>query len=181
MSYAASLLGALSVNLLLKGNGYTFKGGNSFKTVLSPSWKGVYSKRKEFDCIGGKFFPFRVDAFSKGTCCTGKQLGSHKSCLPWGNGGKPTKHINIGIKHGFSCINICQVPWEVLKTEAEGRGIQHLPRDQANVNALKNPVRSLLLHKNWKQLLHFALFFALFCFAFSPMSCERNFHWLCSS
>ena len=26
----------------------------------------------------------------------------------------------IGIKHGFSCINIRQVPWEVLKTEAEG-------------------------------------------------------------
>ena len=25
----------------------------------------------------------------------------------------------IGIKHGFSCINIRQVPWEVLKTEAE--------------------------------------------------------------
>ena len=29
--------------------------------------------------------------------------------------------INIGIKHGFSCINIRQVPWEVLKTEAEGK------------------------------------------------------------
>ena len=43
----------------------------------------------------------------------------------------------IGIKHGFSCINIRQVPWEVLKTEAEGRGFQHLPRDLANVNALK--------------------------------------------
>ena len=28
---------------------------------------------------------------------------------------------NIGIKHGFSCINIRQVPWEVLKTEAKGR------------------------------------------------------------
>ena len=28
--------------------------------------------------------------------------------------------INIGIKHVFSCINICQLPWEVLKTEAEG-------------------------------------------------------------
>ena len=56
--------------------------------------------------------------------------------------------INIGIKHGFSCINIRQVPWEVLKTEAEGRGFQHLPRDLANVNALKNHVRSLLLHKN---------------------------------
>ena len=27
----------------------------------------------------------------------------------------------IGIKHGFSCLNIRQVPWEVLKTEAEGR------------------------------------------------------------
>ena len=54
----------------------------------------------------------------------------------------------LGIKHGFSCINIHQVPWEVLKTEAEGRGFQHLPRDLANVNALKNHVRSLLLRKN---------------------------------
>ena len=27
-------------------------------------------------------------------------------------------HIGIGIKHGFSCINICQDPREVLKTEA---------------------------------------------------------------
>ena len=26
---------------------------------------------------------------------------------------------NIGIKHCFSCINVCQVPTEVLKTEAE--------------------------------------------------------------
>ena len=54
----------------------------------------------------------------------------------------------IGIKHGFSCISIRQVPWEVLKTEAEGCGFQHLPRDLANVNALKNHVLSLLLHKN---------------------------------
>ena len=51
------------------------------------------------------------------------------------------KNINsIGIKHGFSCINIRQVPWEVLKTEAEDRGFQYLPRDLANVNALKNHV-----------------------------------------
>ena len=57
-------------------------------------------------------------------------------------------HLTIGIKHHFSCINICQVPWELLKTVAEGRGFQHLPRDLANVNALKNHVRSLLLHKN---------------------------------
>ena len=43
----------------------------------------------------------------------------------------------------FPCINIRQVPREMLKT-----GFQHLPRDLANVNALKNHVRSLLLYKN---------------------------------
>ena len=35
----------------------------------------------------------------------------------------------------------------MLKTEAEGRGFQQLPRDLANVNALENYVWSLLLHK----------------------------------
>ena len=49
------------------------------------------------------------------------------------------KSINIGIKHGFSCINIHQVPREVLKTEAGGRGFQHLPRGLASVNAWKKP------------------------------------------
>ena len=44
---------------------------------------------------------------------------------------------DIGIKHGFSCINIRQVLREVLKTEAGGRGFQHPPRDLANVSALK--------------------------------------------
>ena len=48
--------------------------------------------------------------------------------------------INIGIKHGFPCINVCQVAREVLKTEAEGRGFQHLTRDLANVNAFENNV-----------------------------------------
>ena len=48
----------------------------------------------------------------------------------------------------FTCINIHQVPREVLKTEAGGRGFQHLPRDLANVNALKYHVRSLVLHEN---------------------------------
>ena len=37
----------------------------------------------------------------------------------------------------FECINIRQVPREVLKTEASGLGIQHLPWDLSNVNALK--------------------------------------------
>ena len=40
----------------------------------------------------------------------------------------------------FSCINIREVPREVLKTEAGGRGFQHLPRDLANAIALKNIV-----------------------------------------
>ena len=31
-----------------------------------PFWKDVYSKRKEFAPQGSKFFPFRVDSFSKG-------------------------------------------------------------------------------------------------------------------
>ena len=56
------------------------------------------------------------------------------------SGLKDHKSFNIGIKNGFSCINICQVPWEVLKTEAEGRGFQHLSRYLANVNAFKNHV-----------------------------------------
>ena len=45
----------------------------------------------------------------------------------------------IAIKHVFfiQCINICQVPWEVLKTEAFGLGFQHLSRDLANVYAWK--------------------------------------------
>ena len=81
--------------------------------------------------------------------------------------------------HGFLYINIRQVPWEVLKTEAEGRGIQHLPRDLACVNALKNHVRSLLLHKNGKHAT-FRVIICTICFAFSPMSRERNFHGLCS-
>ena len=54
----------------------------------------------------------------------------------------PVKCVSdiIGIKHGFPCINVCQVPREMLKTEAVGRGFQHLPRDRANVNVLENHV-----------------------------------------
>ena len=48
-----------------------------------------------------------------------------------------TFYAIIAIEHGFLCINIRQVPWEVLKTAAFGLGFQHLPRDLANVNAWK--------------------------------------------
>ena len=41
----------------------------------------------------------------------------------------------IAIGHGFQCINIRQVPREVLKTAASDLDFQHLPRDLANVNA----------------------------------------------
>ena len=64
------------------------------------------------------------------------------------------------LKHGFQCINIRQVPWEVLKTAAFGLGFQHLPRDLAIVNALKNHVQSLLLHKKMKT---FATFRVISC------------------
>ena len=37
----------------------------------------------------------------------------------------------------FQCINICQVPREVLKTAAFGLGFQYLPWDLANANAWK--------------------------------------------
>ena len=50
---------------------------------------------------------------------------------------RSTVVVDIGIKHGFPCINVCQVPREMLKTEAVGRGFQHLPRDLANVNVLE--------------------------------------------
>ena len=48
--------------------------------------------------------------------------------------------ITIRIKRVFPCINVCQVPRELLKTEAEGRGFQRFPRGLANVNALENNV-----------------------------------------
>ena len=48
--------------------------------------------------------------------------------------------IDIGIKYGFPCITVCQIPREMLKTEAVGRGFQHLPRDLADVNVLENNV-----------------------------------------
>ena len=37
----------------------------------------------------------------------------------------------------FQCVNIRQVPWEVLKTAAFSLGFQHLPGDLATVNAWK--------------------------------------------
>ena len=65
----------------------------------------------------------------------------------------------IGIKHGFSCINIRQVPWEVLKSEAEGRGFQHLPRGLANVNALKKNMFDLYYCKKTDNICYISRYF----------------------
>ena len=89
--------------------------------------------------------------YARGINCFLCQKRSFGSAKDW--------RYSIGIKRSFSCINICQVPWEVLKTEARGRGFQHLPRDLVNVNALKNHARSLLLHKNWKHSHYFLHYF----------------------
>ena len=51
----------------------------------------------------------------------------------------------------FQCINIRQVPWEVLKTEAEGLGFQHLPRDPANVNAWKTMFYPYIIIKYYRR------------------------------
>ena len=61
-----------------KGSACTFRGGNFVKIVLSPSWKGVFCKRKEFAPKGSKFFTFRVDPFTEWSWCVEKH--SHKSC-----------------------------------------------------------------------------------------------------
>ena len=58
-------------------------------------------------------------------------LNKHK---PIANVYTNVAYVNIGIKHDFPFINIRKVPREVLKTEGEARGFQHLPWDLANVN-----------------------------------------------
>ena len=55
----------------------------------------------------------------------------------------------------FQCINIRQVPREVLKTAASGLGFQHIPRDLANVNA-------------WKAMFDPYIVFSLFCLLSVP-------------
>ena len=60
----------------------------------------------------GKVFPCRMDPFLE------RGQAVLTICLP-------RKCMIIGIRHGFSCINIRQVPWEVLKPEAEGNSITY--------------------------------------------------------
>ena len=47
----------------------TLSGAENLSKLLSPFWKGIFSKRKEFAPNGSKFFPFRVDPFSEENWC----------------------------------------------------------------------------------------------------------------
>ena len=48
--------------------------------------------------------------------------------------------FDIGIKHGFLCINICWAPRDMLKPEPERRGFQPLLRSPADFNVSENHV-----------------------------------------
>ena len=71
--------------VIFKKNCYISWEGKPVKIVFVPFSKGVYSIRKEFAPTGSKFFPYRIDPFSEGDSCTGKQTGNHKCCLPCKN------------------------------------------------------------------------------------------------
>ena len=47
---------------------------------------------------------------------------------------------NIGIKHDFQYINICQAPREMLKPEPDRRGFQPLSRGPTDVNVSEKHV-----------------------------------------
>ena len=47
-----------------------------------PFWKEVFSYREELAPLGGKFFPFRVDPFSEGDWCIGKQKRMSQKSSP---------------------------------------------------------------------------------------------------
>ena len=59
----------------------------------------------------------------------------------------------------FHCINIRQVPWEVLKTAASGLGFQLLPQDLANVNAWKTMFDPFNIKYIFKNMLSFWSYF----------------------
>ena len=81
----------------------------------------------------------------------------------------------------FQCINIRQVPWEVLKTAASGLGFQHLSRDLVIVNAWKamfDPyiVIALIGKRELVALVFFGLWLV---YCLSGIVCSSSWcHWL---
>ena len=92
--------------------------------VRYPGWGARYTGTA---CPGGASCPGgggKINCYS-GYCMVVNSVGHCLLCN------------NIGIKHGFPCVNVCHVPRELLKTEAE---VFNIPRDLANVNVLDNNV-----------------------------------------
>ena len=56
------------------------------------------------------------------------------------------KTNKMGVRPAETQISL-GIPREVLKTEGEAWGFQHLPRDLVNVNEWQNHIWSLLLHE----------------------------------
>ena len=81
-------------------------------------------------------------------------------------------HSNIGIKYGFSYINICQLPWEVLKTEA---GKTHW---KMHWKTMFDRYYCIKTEKKKKKNAIFCVISCTICFVFSPTSRERYFHGL---
>ena len=57
----------------------------------TPKVSYSFGIKREFVVLSCKFFPFRVDLFSEGDGVQ-ETTGSHKSCLPCQNVGKPIKY-----------------------------------------------------------------------------------------
>ena len=60
----------------------TFSGEATIKTVFASSLTSIYSKREEFATNVSKFCPFRVDCFSEGERCVGKQKNEFQNLPP---------------------------------------------------------------------------------------------------
>ena len=71
----------------------TFSGETALNCFASLQKKKVDYKRKELSLHWSQFFPLRVDPFSEGAWCTGRQTESQESCTPCKSSGNDTKAI----------------------------------------------------------------------------------------
>ena len=100
--------------------------------------------------------------------------------------------VNIDFFPGRRTLRMLEVSEEICLPSGLVGGIENRGRRPRSSTPPKGPGECKCTEKtmfdryycikteNGKHLLHFALFLALFCFAFSPMSHESNFHGLCS-
>ena len=101
--------------------------GSGCETVSFP-YRKDRGTHNFYNPLGRCLLLIKVISMRTDTLCFMLTVPRHYPLLPFCD-------VIIGIKHGVSCINNRQVPWEVLKTAAFGGGFQHFLRDLANVNA----------------------------------------------